>query len=120
MSEEKKKSKKKTAKNKGGRPTKKQQLAKAIKDANSKKLTKSLQAIRLKIVDRINESSEDASTNRVRADDVKNLHQLWKSGKEILNDILREEQADKQNGQELTKLLDAAESAVDDMGWNDD
>jgi len=109
-----------TTKKKIGRPTKERQLQKAIEKANSKELTKSLQSIRLKIIGRLAESSDDDKLNKVRAEDVKNLYSLWKSGKEVLTDLLREEAGSIQKTEEFANLLDEANSVTAEMGWDNE
>lgn len=102
-----------------GRPTDKERIERAIKKANSGELQMSIQKIRLKMVDRLSESSEEVETNRQRAEDVKNLYTLWKYGKEVLADLQREE-ASVLNTESINKMLNEADSVVDSMGWDDD
>ena len=102
-----------------GRPTDKERIERAIKKANSGELLMSIQKIRVKMVDRLSESSDEVETNRQRAEDVKNLYTLWKYGKEVLADLQREE-ASELNTLGLNKMLDEADNVVASMGWDDD
>lgn len=105
---------------KKGRPTKKEQLEKAIEKANSKELEISLQAIRLEIIKQLKGANDDPTVNRVRSEDVKNLHSIYKTGKDVLHDLLREEASNGSNDNAIAKMLEEADSVVGDMGWDDD
>lgn len=103
-----------------GRYKKEEKLAIELSKHSISSLEQSLAQIRLKMQQRLAEDSNDPSLNRERSDDVKSLYALWKSGKEILDDLKREEAAKNQTGAGLRRLLDEANDALAELSWLDD
>jgi len=99
----------------------KRALQKRIDAANPDALQETLTLIRVQAIESLANATENPERSRASAEEVKALHSLWRNGKEILNDMLREEVAKGQHEANLTRLLELSnELAQEDLGWLDD
>ena len=105
---------------KGGRPTKEQQLQKAIADKNSAALEKHLTTIRLQLFDLVAQETDTANKTADRAKQLQSLKNIYDIGNAVLSDLKREEAAANQKGEQLKQLLSDADNVLDELGWGDE